>query len=147
MDRELAPALDFLKNSQEGSLATLEDKKPYVSAVGFLYEVDAKTKFGSVLLLLSDLAQHTKNIKIHPQVSLLALEKGNGPVHERRRLTIEGPIELSPKEKFPEVKNKYLRAFPKSEIFFTLADFRFWEISIEKLHWYGGFGKAQVWEK
>lgn len=140
-------AVTFLRQSSEGALATLETSRPYVSAVGFFYEEDPKGKFGKVILLLSDLAQHTKNINVSPQVSLLVVEKGSAPIHERRRFTIEGQIELAFKDKFSGYKNNYLKAFPKSGIFFTLADFRFWEISVEKVHWYGGFGKAQSWEK
>lgn len=140
-------ALDFLTKSKEGALATLNDGLPFVSVVGFFFEFQPGEKWGNVVLLLSDLAQHTKNIRQNPAVSLLAVEKSDLPVHEKRRLTIEGKVSAAAKDENEIYKKRYLEVFPKSGIFFTLSDFKFYELEISQIHWYGGFGKAAVFKR
>src|SRR5260221_14534024 len=56
----------LIRSCDHAALATLLDSRPYVSLVATACDSDA-----SPLLLLSDLAQHTKNLLAEPQVSLL----------------------------------------------------------------------------
>ena len=56
----------LLRRAQHAALATNFDGRPYVSLVAVACDSDA-----SPLLLLSDLAQHTKNLLADPLVSLL----------------------------------------------------------------------------
>ena len=59
-------ARHLIRSRDHAALATLLDGRPYVSLVATACDSDA-----SPLLLLSDLAQHTKNLLADPQVSLL----------------------------------------------------------------------------
>ena len=88
------PALALLEQSCEAALATLEEGKPFVSGVGFAYEKANQEKgFGRIYLLLSDLARHTRNIRVCPDVSLLVVEKNmDQSLHERKRLTVLGKV-------------------------------------------------------
>ena len=142
----LEESLQLLQKTHEASLGTLEDGKPFVSATGFIYESSGQSKYGALYILASDLARHSRNIQKNPNVSLLILEPNpNAPIHERKRVTVQGKTErVEDKGRFPELKAIYLKYFPKSEIFFTLPDFRFYRIEILELHWIGGFGKAET---
>lgn len=141
----LKDTIRFLKGATEGALATLNGSLPHVSSVGFFFELESTQNWGRAVLFLSDLAQHTKNIQKNPHASLLAVEKSDLPVHEKRRATLEGKVAaVKLQETQVGYKKQYLSLFPKSEIFFTLADFKFYELEIDQIHWYGGFGKAAV---
>src|SRR5881227_500727 len=63
--RNLA-ARRLIRGSSRAALATSLDGRPYASLVATACDTDA-----SPLLLLSDLAQHTKNLRADPRVSLL----------------------------------------------------------------------------
>ena len=138
-------ASKLLESVSEGALGTVENGKPFVSATGCLFESGkGAEKLGSLYFLLSDLARHTKNLNQCPEASFLMAEsKENTPVYERKRLSLQGKVtRISDPDAFKKLKGKYLERFPKAEIFFTLADFRFYEMPIESIHWIAGFGKA-----
>src|SRR6202030_4594668 len=59
-------ARQLLRRQQRGTLATSMRGAPYASLVLFVADLDA-----SPLMLLSDLAQHSRNIAFDPRVSLL----------------------------------------------------------------------------
>lgn len=156
MSDNLQAALSLIENSREGALATLDAQdapaqsrdpvfsRPFVSAVGYLYERTAG-KYGTTYLLLSDLARHTVNLKKNPGSSLLIVEANQDlPIHERKRVTLLGKAKIiDDKKKFEALKKDYLKIYPRAEIFFTLPDFRFYEIEINEIYWIGGFGKAE----
>jgi nitroimidazol reductase NimA-like FMN-containing flavoprotein (pyridoxamine 5'-phosphate oxidase superfamily) len=155
LDHSLIHSL--LEKIHEGSLGTVEDGKPFVSSVGFIYlkQIAAEEKQGEthlldgkIYLLLSDLARHTRHLKKNPQASLLVVEGNpNLPIHEKERVTVQGKVRLmdDPKE-YEELKGQYLNAFPRSEIFFTLKDFHFYTLEPVEIYWVGGFGKAKTFK-
>ncbi|MBI3306588.1 MAG: pyridoxamine 5'-phosphate oxidase family protein [Candidatus Omnitrophica bacterium] len=141
----------LLLQVHEGALGTVEDGKPFVSATGFLYTSEG-VRFNSppgrsIHLLLSDLSRHSKNLAKCPEASLLVVENSPGiPIHEKKRVSLQGKVErVESKEMSVSLKDQYLKIFPRSEIFFTLPDFRFYELKISQIHWIGGFGKAATW--
>jgi len=140
-----AEILEVLCGEREGSLGTVENGKPYVSAVGFVY-TPAEEEAGEIHLLLSGLARHTKNLAVSPWASLLVVEtRGGVPVHERRRLSIQGrAVRVDDKPRHETLKTEYLKLFPRAEMFFQLPDFRFYRLGIEEVHWIGGFGRART---
>lgn len=147
--QDLSRALEILAAESEAALASLEADAPFTSAVGYVYEKSAEEESaGSVYLLLSDLARHTKNIKKNPKVSLLVISREkSAPVHEKERLSLQGKISLvTDNKKSGELRRSYLKVFPRAEIFFGLPDFRFYELNISEIHWIGGFGRAERWE-
>ena len=137
----------LLAKAVDGALGTMDGNRPYVSATGFLYADDAGEKgLGKIYYLMSDLARHTRNLKKNPEASLLVTEPAAAlPIHERKRLTALGTVEaVQGHESYEALKAEYIKIFPRSEIFFTLADFRFYGMQLREIHWYGGFGKAEV---
>src|SRR5690349_2689421 len=65
-DDHAAAGRRLMRRRDHAALATLIDGRPYVSLVAAACDTD-----GSPLLLLSDLAQHTRNLAAEPRVSLL----------------------------------------------------------------------------
>jgi putative heme iron utilization protein len=110
------------------------DGAPYVSLV--LVAFDAG---GAPLLLLSRLAQHTKNLLADPRVSLLfdgtaGLEDPlTGP-----RLTVLGAAAPCPD---PEALQRYLARHPSAAAYAGFGDFQLYRVSIERGHVVAGFGK------
>lgn len=134
-------ALDLIAASNEAALSTLEEGKPFNSAVSYFYQ--AGEKFGTAVMLISSMAKHTKNLQKSPEVSLLVTEPGEAYVYERKRVSAQGTAVLAPKEKFQDYQNQYLKLFPRAKILFSLPDFQFYEIKISSLHYIGGFGKIR----
>src|SRR5687768_13156029 len=97
----------ILRESQFGSLATIDEGGyPYASLVGV-----APLPDGSPVLLLSDLAKHTLNIRRDRKVSLLLAQKTQGDPLAAARLTVMGRIEEQDKN---AVRARYLARHPEA---------------------------------
>lgn len=119
-----------LSHGDIGALATLEaGGHPYVSLVEFALDQ------GRPILLLSDLAEHTKNFKRDPRASLLVSAFGENPLAEQR-VTLVGQVQ--PVEVDPSV---YLKRHPRAERYLQLNDFRFYGLEVERVRYIGGFGR------
>ena len=109
---------------------------PYASLV--LVAVDHDL---SPLLLLSDLAEHTRAIARDPRVSLLFDGTGGlaqpltGP-----RVTLLGRAAKTDDER---LKRRFLRHHPDAEMYAGFRDFNFYKVSLERTHLVGGFGKIR----
>ncbi|MBU2711740.1 HugZ family pyridoxamine 5'-phosphate oxidase [Zooshikella harenae] len=95
---------------------------------------------GSPLFLLSDLAQHTKNIKANPKVSLTLYSQGRGDIQQQPRLSIYGQVKaISLADKNVE---RYYRHFPNAHYYCSELDFNFYQLEVLKGYYVGGFGKV-----
>lgn len=109
---------------------------PYASLV--LVAVDHDL---SPVLLLSDLAEHSKAIATDPRVSLLFDGTGGlaqpltGP-----RVTLLGRAARSDDER---LKQRFLRHHPDAEMYAGFRDFNFYKVTLERTHLVGGFGKIR----
>ncbi len=144
-----AEVLKILAEVTEASLGTVEaDGRPYVSSVGVLYEPaqNSLEETGQIFLFLSALARHTRNLAQNPSISLLfSAREEKTPVHETARLTVQGEAALVANPVWEQkLRTGYLQRFPRSEIFLSLPDFRFYEVRVREIHWIGGFGKAKT---
>ncbi len=124
----------LLRRCDRGALATLVSGAPYASLVLLTADLD-----GSPILLLSDLAQATRNLKADPRVSLIvsAAESGRDPL-DSPRLTLLGRIEMTTE---PRHRQRYLARQPKSALYADFGDFHFYRMAVERAHYVGGFGK------
>ncbi|WP_226893553.1 HugZ family pyridoxamine 5'-phosphate oxidase [Nisaea sediminum] len=110
------------------------DAWPYGSLVMAAVDQD-----GSPLLLLSDLAEHTKNLKADPRVSLLF--DGTGGYDEPLtgpRATVLGRIEKTDDARHAE---RYLRRHSSARMFAGFKDFSFYRVTVERAHIVAGFGR------
>lgn len=96
---------------------------------------------GVPLLLLSHLAQHTRNLLEEPRAALTILDAFDGDVQEAARLTAVGRIE--PLVGGDVAAERYFRYFPQSRFYQEALNFRFYVLAAERWHWNGGFATAR----
>lgn len=138
-DRETiaATARHLVRAATRASLATAMRETagaPYASLVALATDHD-----GSPILLLSDLADHTKNLKADRRVSLLLTGDGRheDPL-EGSRLTLQGTLERGDA---PALRKRYLARHPKASLYADFGDFGFYRMAIDKGHLVAGFGR------
>jgi putative heme iron utilization protein len=124
----------LIRTCGHAALATLREGGPYVSLVAAACDLDA-----SPLLLLSDLAAHTRNLLSDPRVSLLFAATGGyadplaGP-----RLTLLGRAE---RDDDPRLRTRFTARHPASAVYAGFADFHLYRVAIERGHLVAGFGR------
>lgn len=107
---------------------------PYASLVLATVDHDA-----SPLMLLSDLADHTRNIKADPRVSLLF--DGTGGREDPltgARASVLGRAEVVDDAR---AKARLVARHPSAEIYCDFADFKLYRISVVRAHLVAGFGR------
>ncbi len=93
------------------------------------------------IILVSDIAQHTRNIRTNHRVSLTIFAPGSRDVQASPRLTLMADA-IGIKEEESEVRERYTRYFPDSATFFEAHDFVFYRLSPVRSQFIGGFGKV-----
>ena len=95
---------------------------------------------GEPTILISDLAQHTHNIKQNNKVSLTVFNQCVDDPQSNARLTWIGDAELIDPDE-TEIRERYLRYFPSAESYFETHDFSFYRIRLRRARFIGGFGR------
>ena len=114
-------ARQFLRSTHHGLLSTFSAKFtgfPYGSVTPFVLDHD-----GQPVILISTLAEHTKNIIANPKVSLLVFTAGDDLV-ANARLTLIGEAQLIEKNDM-DLRARYLRYLPQAASYFDMHDFNF----------------------
>jgi len=130
----------LLAGRGEGVLATVSLHRagfPFASLAPY-----ALSRAGEPLLLLSGLAQHTRNLRADPRACLFVQEAGQGASQDRARLAVlgrAGPVAAADLE---EARARYLARHPEAEAWAALGDFAPYLLAIEEAHLVGGFGQA-----
>ena len=109
---------------------------PYVSLVLVAADHDA-----SPLLLLSDLADHTKNLKRDPRAGLLF----DGTAAWRDALAGPRASVLGRLEPCDDARlaARFLARHPSAERYAGFADFRLYRMAVERAHLVAGFGEIR----
>jgi putative heme iron utilization protein len=128
-------AKKLLREARSGALATLMPGSgdPYCSLVNV-----ATTIAGAPILLLSNLALHTKNLLSDTRVSLMLDERKEGDPLEGARLMLMGRCV---KDGGPATSAAYLRRHPEAQLYARFADFSFYRMEIGLAHLVAGFGR------
>jgi heme iron utilization protein len=122
------------RGRDRAALATSMRGAPYASLVLFVADHDA-----SPLLLLSDLAQHSRNIAFDPRVSLLLdATTGHPDPLTGPRLTVIGRAEAVDD---PRRLARFTAHHPASSFYSGFRDFRLYRVVIECGHLVAGFGR------
>ncbi len=127
----------LMRLARTGALATLEAQggAPLTTLIGVASDFD-----GAPLFLMSTLSRHTKNLAHDSRASLLltgSRERGDPLNHPR--VTLSGRVE---KCAAPRAKARYLQRNPKAGLYAGFADFSFFQLQVEDVHFNGGFGRA-----
>lgn len=97
-------------------------------------------------ILISSIAQHTKNIMADNKVSLLISERSLSTNKQAiARLTYLGNAVKV--DNIEPIKTRYLNYFPNAKDYFKTHDFVFYRIEPVRLRYIGGFGKISWIEK
>lgn len=95
---------------------------------------------GAPLTLVSDLSSHTAALTANPRCSVLIGEPGaKGDPLTHPRLTLIANAEMADKT---GLKDHYLSAYPKAQLYYDFADFRLVRFAPVTGLLNGGFGKA-----
>ena len=128
-------AKKLLREGRSGALATLMagSGDPYCSLVNVATAAD-----GSLLLLLSLLALHTKNILADPRVSVMLDERKEGDPLQGARVMLMGEAAATDDA---NAKRRYLVRHPEAELFAGFGDFGFYRVKLSRAHLVAGFGR------
>lgn len=131
-------ARKFLRSTHNGILSTHSvrfDGYPFGSVAPFVLDHHCQP-----VILISTLAEHTKNIALNPKVSLLVFS-GAEDLQANARLTLLGEASKIFKEADADLRARYLRYLPQAASYFDMHDFSFYRIHIHQARYIGGFGK------
>jgi heme iron utilization protein len=109
--------------------------RPYVSLVAVACDLDA-----SPLLLLSDLAQHSRNIAVEPPVSLLfdgGARLAADPLAEPRLSLLGEAVRLDDKR----LLARFVARHPGAAAYAGFGDFHLYRVTIGRGHLVAGFGR------
>jgi heme iron utilization protein len=131
----------LMRRQTHAALATsLPDSagaRPYSSLVALAFDYDA-----SPLLMLSDLAQHSRNIATDARVSLLfdgaARDHPSGDPLASPRLSLIGTAARCDDG---QLLARFTARHPSSAAYAGFADFRLYRVAIERGHLVAGFGR------
>lgn len=128
----------LLRRSRQGALATLAagSGDPYCALVNVASHPD-----GSPILLISQLALHTRNILADNRVSLMLDERAAGDPLEGARIMLGGRAEQATSGEADVLRRRYLAVHPPAEAFVDFRDFSFVRIRPTGLHLVAGFGR------
>jgi putative heme iron utilization protein len=131
-------ARGLLRRSRQGALATLMvgSGAPYCSLVNVASAPD-----GAPILLISQLALHTRNILADPRVSLMLDERAPGDPLEGARIMVAGTAEQASGDVASNLRQRYLNVHPSAEVFVGFKDFVFFRIAPTAAHLVAGFGR------
>lgn len=124
----------LIRRCRHAALATLMKGRPYVSLVASACDCDAVP-----LLLLSDLAQHTRNLRADPTISLLFEDTAGLPDPlAGPRLTLTGRAEPYANA---SAANRFTARHSSAASYAGFADFRLYRVEMERGHLVAGFGR------
>lgn len=126
----------MLRAHRYGVLSTLSKKfdgHPFGSITPYMVDHD-----GSLLILISGLAEHTKNILSDSRVSLITHDQNDPHIQTQGRVALVGNATYDPERE--RCGKRYLRYFPEAQTYFDMADFNFFRIVPFAIRYIGGFG-------
>ena len=137
----------LMQTQRVASLGTINpDGAAAVSMVPYAIEPG----LGCLVIHVSGLASHTRNLQARPRVSLMVMrsEAAGEPVHDLPRVTFEGLASMLERDspRWQACRAAYLARFPEAEPMTQLGDFRFAAIEVERARQVAGFGAARTIE-
>jgi len=140
-DRDKEPgfvARRLMRTARLATLATIDGESgggPYASLTLTACAHDA-----APLMLLSDLARHSRNIASNSRVSLLFAKFGRDAIAQAR-VSVMGRAELCDD---PQLRRRFLARHATAQGFAGFADFRLYRVAVESVHFVGGFGRIHT---
>ncbi len=125
----------LLRAAASATLATVDDGQPFASLV-----TPAVAPDGAILLLLSELSEHTRHLHRDGRCSVLALGASDGPNPQTTaRVTVTGRAVRYPDE---ASRARWIARHPYAAFYAGFADFDIWRFAPEAGLLVAGFGRA-----
>ncbi len=99
---------------------------------------------GEAVILISSIAQHTRNILANEKVSLIAFDDQADDSQAAERITYIGNAIAIDDDAMAE---RYYRFYPKSRHYHRTHDFNFYKIEFVSVRYIGGFGEIYWLDK
>lgn len=132
-------ARTIVASARTASLATLgADGAPWASLVG--YGVQAG---GELVLLVSTLAEHGRNLARDPRASVsiaAPVREGDDPL-DAGRVTLSGCVERPQGPAADAALAAHCDAYPAARAYAQFGDFALYVLRPERVRWVGGFGR------
>ena len=128
-------ARKLLRAARSGTLASAIEGQPFASLVTPATAPDA-----SVLLLLSDLSEHTRHLRRDGRCAVMVSGEPDGPnVQTAPRVTITGVASIEPD---PALKARWVALHPYAAFYAGFGDFNLWRVRPAGALFIGGFARA-----
>lgn len=137
----IAAARALLASAGVAALSTVSQRRPGWPAASLVpYALDAR---GEPLLLLSNIAQHTRNLEADSRACLFVYDAAAAARDARTapRLAVYGRAAPLAGDREPDARARYLALHPAARGLFAL-DMTLWGLAIEEAQWVGGFAAA-----
>ena len=95
---------------------------------------------GAPVLLISRLAEHTKNLERDPRASLLVAEGGSADPLANGRVTMIGRCTRI-EGKGASARQAFLATHPNAAYYADFRDFAFWKLHVASVRYIGGYGR------
>ena len=135
-------AAALIRTHRWAALATLDAGEPLVSMVAYALEPGG----GALLLHVSQLAQHTRNLVEHPRGALAITEPDalEGDPQRLQRVTVTGTAAVLRRSDpaYVDAAEAYIDRFPDAQMRFELGDFLLVRFTADEARYVGGFARA-----
>ncbi len=137
-------AVQMIRNLRWGALATSGDQGPMASMVSY-----AITPNLELLMFLSGLARHTRNLHDNPTASLVVSEADLPDVADPQtlpRVSVQGPVTVIARDdpEFEAAWHIYVGRLPAAASRLGLGDFTLYRLTPNEARFIGGFGGART---
>lgn len=130
-----------------GTLCTLArepEGHPYGSLVTFALDA------GKPVFLISELAEHTKNLRADARASLVVAESHAGDPLANGRVTLVGACSPVAAAVRAQAVQAYLARYPDASYYDGFKDFAYWVLEVTMVRYIGGYGRmswlsAEAW--
>lgn len=138
--------VSFLQAHRQAVLAVSAGEEPFTAMVGYAWD----GAHGGVLIHLSNLAAHKKQLRENPRCSLLIAEADDNraEVMSLARVTLQGHAKMLDKagEDYAQAKALFLARMPSAEMMFGLPDFDLFRITLASGRYIAGFGRIMPFQ-
>lgn len=125
----------LLRAARAGTLATSAEGQPFASLVTPACAPDL-----SLLMLLSDLSEHTRHLRADPRCAVMVTGAPDGPNPQTApRVTVTGLAEMVDD---PALKARWVAAHPYAAFYADFGDFHLWRVQPRAALFVGGFARA-----
>lgn len=142
-EEELAIARALIGSQRWAALSTIDD---IGDPMGAMVAYVASPDLSCLLLHISQLSLHTRNLLARPSAALTIgeFDDGQGDPQVLARLNLQGSVIVLERDstEYGCAKQRYLQRLPHAEQLFGFGDFVMFSFSPEKVHYVGGFARA-----